>query len=78
MPVLSTYHSGIPELVEDGLHGYLSPEKDVDHIADSMTRIARWKSFRLEACRQRIEDKFNKTKHLAQLESIYQSLIGKH
>jgi colanic acid/amylovoran biosynthesis glycosyltransferase len=29
LPVLSTLHSGIPELVEDGLSGLLVPEKDV-------------------------------------------------
>jgi colanic acid/amylovoran biosynthesis glycosyltransferase len=28
LPVISTIHSGIPELVEDGLSGFLVPEKD--------------------------------------------------
>lgn len=30
MPVVSTLHSGIPELVEDGVSGFLVPEGDVD------------------------------------------------
>jgi colanic acid/amylovoran biosynthesis glycosyltransferase len=28
LPVVSTYHAGIPELVEDGITGFLVPEKD--------------------------------------------------
>lgn len=28
MPVISTYHSGIPELIQDGVNGFLVPERD--------------------------------------------------
>lgn len=33
MPVIGTLHGGIPELVEDGISGFLVPEKDADAIA---------------------------------------------
>jgi colanic acid/amylovoran biosynthesis glycosyltransferase len=33
LPVLSTWHSGIPELVRDGEHGYLVAERDIDALA---------------------------------------------
>ena len=33
LPVLSTRHSGIPELVQDGESGFLVPERDVDALA---------------------------------------------
>ena len=33
MPVISTYHSGIPELVKNGISGYLAPEKDANNLA---------------------------------------------
>lgn len=33
LPVLSTLHSGIPELIEDGKTGFLVPERDVDALA---------------------------------------------
>ena len=33
MPVLTTLHSGIPELVEDDVSGFLVPERDVDALA---------------------------------------------
>jgi colanic acid/amylovoran biosynthesis glycosyltransferase len=36
MPVLSTLHSGIPELVADGRSGYLVNERDVEALADRL------------------------------------------
>lgn len=33
LPVVSTYHSGIPELVQDGTSGFLVPERDVEALA---------------------------------------------
>ena len=36
LPVVSTYHGGIPELVEDGKSGFLVPEKDVQALADKL------------------------------------------
>ena len=36
LPVVSTHHSGIPELVEDGVSGYLVPERDASAIADAL------------------------------------------
>jgi glycosyltransferase involved in cell wall biosynthesis len=75
LPVLSTYHSGIPELVEHGIHGYLSPEKDVADMTAQMLKIADWPSFRLKACREKIEQKFNKNTHLEDLMRFYQNAI---
>ncbi len=36
LPVISTLHSGIPELVEDGVSGFLVKERDVDSLTDRM------------------------------------------
>jgi colanic acid/amylovoran biosynthesis glycosyltransferase len=36
LPVLSTYHSGIPELVEDGRSGFLVPEHDIELLGDRL------------------------------------------
>ncbi len=33
LPVISTWHAGIPELVEDGVSGFLVPERDVIMLA---------------------------------------------
>ncbi|MBI1357229.1 MAG: glycosyltransferase [Acidobacteria bacterium] len=40
MPVVSTAYSGIPELVRDGVDGYLTAEADVEAIADRLRRLA--------------------------------------
>jgi colanic acid/amylovoran biosynthesis glycosyltransferase len=36
IPVISTYHSGIPELIEDGKSGFLAPERDVDTLVEKI------------------------------------------
>lgn len=36
LPVISTFHSGIPELVEDGVSGFLVKERDVDALTDRL------------------------------------------
>ncbi|OHB78465.1 MAG: hypothetical protein A2W31_00070 [Planctomycetes bacterium RBG_16_64_10] len=46
LPVLSTWHSGIPELVEDGVSGALVPERDADALAAKLRELlcnpSRW------------------------------------
>ena len=39
MPVVSTWHSGIPELVEDGVSGFLVPERDDLALADRICQL---------------------------------------
>jgi colanic acid/amylovoran biosynthesis glycosyltransferase len=41
MPVVSTRHSGIPELVEDGVSGFLVPERDFAALADRLQDLAK-------------------------------------
>lgn len=36
LPVVSTYHAGIPELVQDGVSGFLVPERDALALADKL------------------------------------------
>jgi colanic acid/amylovoran biosynthesis glycosyltransferase len=36
LPVLSTWHGGIPELVRDGESGFLVPERDVDALVEKL------------------------------------------
>jgi colanic acid/amylovoran biosynthesis glycosyltransferase len=37
LPVLSTYHSGIPEVILDAQSGFLVPERDVDALVERLT-----------------------------------------
>jgi colanic acid/amylovoran biosynthesis glycosyltransferase len=36
LPVISTFHSGIPEVVLDGESGFLVPERDVDALTKKL------------------------------------------
>ena len=62
LPVLSTQHSGIPELVEDGVSGFLAPEQDVDALAQKLetliTHPERWPEMG-QAGRQKVEKHFD-------------------
>ncbi|MCA9244173.1 MAG: glycosyltransferase [Phycisphaerales bacterium] len=62
VPVISTRHSGIPELIENGVSGLLAPERDVDALADHIERLLRDTALRehiRHAGRRRVEDAFN-------------------
>jgi colanic acid/amylovoran biosynthesis glycosyltransferase len=41
LPVVGTRHAGIPELVEDGVSGWLVPERDEGALATVLERLAR-------------------------------------
>lgn len=39
LPVISTVHSGIPELIIDGESGLLSPEKSAESLRDNIMKL---------------------------------------
>jgi colanic acid/amylovoran biosynthesis glycosyltransferase len=39
LPIISTKHSGIPEIVEDGVSGFLAEEHDVETLAVNMGKL---------------------------------------
>jgi colanic acid/amylovoran biosynthesis glycosyltransferase len=65
LPVISTWHSGIPELVEDGINGYLVKEKDIESYALRMRDILSWK--KLPRNREKIIKQFSNEVHLQRL-----------
>jgi len=79
LPVISTFHSGIPELIDDGVSGYLVPERDVDTLAlkiftlieypDESTRMAR-------AGRDKIKTKFDINTLNLKFEDILKKLVA--
>lgn len=70
IPVLSTYHSGIPELVRDRESGLLVPEGDVNALAQAMIDLAcapeRWSEMG-RIGRARVAEAFDGTRLNAQL-----------
>jgi glycosyltransferase involved in cell wall biosynthesis len=73
IPIVSTKISGIPELVKDGITGYLVPEKDVDSVARVLEELlgdtSKIERFGKEG-RQHVLDNFCITKTAAKLRKL--------
>src|SRR5205085_6804618 len=48
LPVVSTFHAGIPEIVNDHVTGFLTAEHDVDAMANAMRSLAQDTARRLD------------------------------
>jgi colanic acid/amylovoran biosynthesis glycosyltransferase len=79
IPVVSTLHGGIPEVVANGRTGLLVSERDQEALAAAIASLlgntSLWKQFRQNA-RAHIEHSFDLAKQTAELETIYQGLIA--
>lgn len=40
LPVVGTRHGGLPEIIDDGVTGYLVPERDIEALGDRLDRLA--------------------------------------
>lgn len=80
LPVVSTYHSGIPELVDDGESGFLVPENDADALAEKIEYLiehpATWNTMGRKG-RQKVEAEFDMIKENDRLEQILYSVVSK-
>ena len=73
LPVISTFHAGIPELVEDGVNGFLVNERDVNTYADRMKQIISWDLKPVN--REKIINKFNIQKRTDQFLNYYHTVL---
>ena len=78
IPVVSTFHAGIPEIVIHEVNGLLAPERDYRALSFALCRVLEdgqlWERFRLAALRQ-IDRHFNLETQTAKLEQIYSGLL---
>jgi colanic acid/amylovoran biosynthesis glycosyltransferase len=78
LPVVSTKHAGIPELVRDGKSGFLVPERDTTAMADSLLQLIQnpdqWNKVSKEG-RRTVKRSFNTQKQIDELEDIYNSVL---
>lgn len=80
LPIVSTYHGGIPELVTDGQEGYLVPEKNVAKLAEKIMELINDPELRYEMGergREKVENNFDSVKQVQRLEVIYSNLLRK-
>lgn len=79
MPILSTMHSGIPELVEDGKSGFLVAERDADALAEKLKYLVQnpeiWREMGT-AGRECVEKYYNIKRLNSQLVDIYHKLLN--
>ena len=74
LPVISTWHAGIPEIVKDGVNGYLVQERDIEYYAQRMNDVLAWGY--LKESRQKVIDGFEINRHARQLEEYYYKMIS--
>lgn len=79
LPVISTLHGGIPELVEEGVSGYLVPERDAAAIANCLAELIqqpeRWADLG-RAGRAFVEAHYDLAQLNDDLLRLYQSLLA--
>lgn len=78
LPVVSTYHAGIPEIVIHEKTGFLVDEGDVEGMAKYMIRLVESKEEVKKmglAGRTRIQDNFTMNKHIALIQHTLENAI---
>lgn len=79
LPVVSTFHSGIPELVEDGVSGFLVPERDSEALANRLLHLLnnreRWAAMG-RAGRNRVEAEYDIRALNRQLIELYRDVLS--
>lgn len=78
LPVISTVHGGIPELVQDGISGFLVPERDVDALSDRLGYLIehpdQWEAMG-HAGHSYVKEHFNLDTLNNRLVTVYEQLI---
>jgi colanic acid/amylovoran biosynthesis glycosyltransferase len=79
LPVISTYHSGIPELVQDGKSGFLVHERDIEALAEKLAHLIEhleeWPVMG-KAGREYVDENYNIDKLNDRLVELYQNLLN--
>jgi colanic acid/amylovoran biosynthesis glycosyltransferase len=73
LPVISTRHSGIPELVSHNKHGILVNERDVESLKQAMETALQWK-YKPEN-REHVVKNFSAVTQNALLLDYFQSIV---
>jgi glycosyltransferase involved in cell wall biosynthesis len=79
LPVISTYHAGIPDVVINNETGLLVKERDIDGMAKNMLRLLKEENMSKnlgEAGRSRITENFTLENHLSTVARTISKAIG--
>ncbi len=79
VPVIGTAAGGLPEVVEDGVNGYLRPVGDVEGMANAAMRLLSdatlWSAFSA-AARRRAEHDFPTDALVSRYRALYETTLG--
>ena len=78
LPVISTYHAGIPEIVKHGKSGFLVKECDIECLTNSLNKLAEDQNLREEMGingRKIIEERFSLKREIREIEEVYEKYI---
>ena len=81
LPVISTKHAGIPDVIIDGETGFLVEEHDVDGMAEKMIQLMENKLLAKELGvngKERIKKYFTLEKYLQTLDELIVDVIERH
>jgi colanic acid/amylovoran biosynthesis glycosyltransferase len=80
MPVVSTWHADIPEIVKDGHNGFLVPERDAYALAERLEHLLQhpetWEAIG-KAGHQHISENFNAEQQFERLLQLYARVIDR-
>ena len=81
MPVVSTTHCDIPEVITDGRSGLLAPERDVAGLVERLAWLAahpqEWERL-VSAARKHVEKEFDMAAQSLRLAALYRDLAENH
>jgi len=75
LPAISTYHSGIPELITNNINGFLVKERDVDSYTNALLKLENCPEDIGENARKKVVEDFNLEIETEKLFGIYNGLI---
>lgn len=78
---IGTRHGGIPEIIDDGLTGYLVPEREVQALADRLLRVVRDPAHCSQlgdAAREKMLREYDNRVRVRALESLYDEARARH
>jgi glycosyltransferase involved in cell wall biosynthesis len=79
--VVATDAGGVPELIEDGTTGFLTPPGDAAALADRLVRLLGDPALRAglgAAARRWAQDRFGLDQHVTGFSHIYDDLVRGH
>lgn len=81
VPVVATYHAGLPEIVDNGETGLLVPERNVEALTDALARLLDEAALRRrlgQAARKKMEREFDLHTQVRTLERHYDQIRRDH